>query len=206
CNEGLTIVAGSANRGGGPEITQLEQFFFGAARPCAADTPPMAPGVRINAGGEELVGKDGRLWQSDRYVSGGQTYTGAGVVGNTEDSDLYLSERFGEFSYAVPVDNGCYQIELHFAEIYWTEPNKRLFDVVIEGETVLQNYDIFAAAGGQYRAVVERREAEVADGTLTIAFQSVVENAKVSAVAVTPLDCVEPPVDYSVYLPLVLRG
>ncbi|MCA9997642.1 MAG: malectin, partial [Anaerolineales bacterium] len=189
-----------------PEMTQLEQFFFGAARPCAADTPPMAPGVRVNAGGGDLVGKDGRLWQSDRYFAGGQTYVGAGVVGNSEDDELYLSERYGAFSYEVPVSNGCYQIELHFAEIYWAEPNKRLFDVAIEGETVLQNYDIFAAAGGQYRAVVERQQAEVADGTLNIVFQPVVENAKVSAVAVMPLGCVEPPVGYSVYLPLVLRG
>lgn len=206
CNEGLTIVAGSANRGGGPEMTQLEQFFFGAARPCATDTPPMAPGVRVNAGGGDLVGKDGRLWQSDRYFSGGQTYVGAGVVGNSEDDELYLSERYGAFSYEVPVSNGCYQIELHFAEIFWAEPDKRLFDVAIEGETVLQNYDIFAAAGGQYRAVVERQQVEVVDGTLNIAFHSVLENAKVSAVAVMPLGCVEPPVGYSVYLPLVLRG
>lgn len=205
CNEGLYVVAGSANRGGGPEMTQLEQFFFGAARPCAADTPPVLPGVRINAGDGEVVGKDGRLWQSDRYFSGGQPYVGSGVVGNTEDGELYLSERYGSFSYDLPVSNGCYQIELHFAEIYWTEAGKRLFDVHIEGETVVQNYDIFATAGGQYRAVVERREAEVADEVLNLVFQPVVENAKVSAIAVTPLGCAKPPVNYSVYLPLVLR-
>jgi N-acetylneuraminic acid mutarotase len=204
CNEGLYIVAGSANRGGGPEITQLEQFFFGEARPCVAETRPSAPGVRINAGGGELLGKDGRLWQADSYFSGGSAYTGAGVVGNTEDSDLYLSERFGEFSYDVAVSSGCYQIELHFAEIFWAEPNKRLFNVLIEGEMVLQNYDIYATAGSQYRAVVERKQAEVTDGTLNFAFQSVVENAKVSAIAITPLaDCDVP--NQAVYLPLVLR-
>jgi hypothetical protein len=46
-------------------------------------------------------------------------------------------------------------VRLHFAESAWTALGQRLFDVSINGTTVLSNLDIYATAGGQFKAVIE---------------------------------------------------
>jgi hypothetical protein len=43
-------------------------------------------------------------------------------------------------------------VTLKFSENYWTATGKRLFKVILNGTTVLSNFDIFADAGGQYIA------------------------------------------------------
>ena len=61
----------------------------------------------------------------------------------------------------IPITNGTYNVKLHFAEIYWgaAEPNgdptgggtgSRVFDVDIEGQVVLNDYDIFEEVGVSY--------------------------------------------------------
>jgi Malectin domain len=44
-------------------------------------------------------------------------------------------------------------VTLYFVEHYWTGPGKRVFNVIINGQEVLTDFDIFADAGGQYIAV-----------------------------------------------------
>ena len=58
------------------------------------------------------------------------------------------------FGFAVPVQNGPYTVRLHFAELNKTAANTRMFDVRLEGATVLTNFDVFAAAGGIDKAIV----------------------------------------------------
>ena len=58
----------------------------------------------------------------------------------------------------------------------------RVFDVVIEGTTVLHDFDIFAAAGGKDVALDRSFQASVTDGTLNLLFSNVVENPIVSAI------------------------
>jgi hypothetical protein len=45
-------------------------------------------------------------------------------------------------------------VRLHFAEIYYTAPGQRVFDVSINGATVLTNFDKVAAAGAANAAIV----------------------------------------------------
>ena len=47
-------------------------------------------------------------------------------------------------------------VRLHFAELDDTEPGKRVFDVKIQGKTVLEDFDVVKAAGGSRRAVVKQ--------------------------------------------------
>ncbi len=42
---------------------------------------------------------------------------------------------------------------LKFAEPVWSAKGKRVFNVTINGTKVLSNFDIFAAAGGEFKAV-----------------------------------------------------
>jgi hypothetical protein len=62
-------------------------------------------------------------------------------------------------------------VVLHFAEIFQTAINKRVFDVSIENVKVLDNYDIYKKVGG-FTATTETFTTTVSDGTLTINFSA----------------------------------
>src|SRR6266536_2253956 len=70
------------------------------------------------------------------------------------------------FEYRFDVANGTYQVTLRFAEIYPNNSaaNRRVFNVSIENAQVLQNFDIFVAAGGANIATDRIFNATVADG------------------------------------------
>lgn len=60
-----------------------------------------------------------RNWSEDILFTGGSTYSISNVaVANTVDDPIYQSERVGEFSYAIPVPVGTYEIVIHLAELY----------------------------------------------------------------------------------------
>jgi Malectin domain len=74
--------------------------------------------ILINCGGSRYNSTDGRQWSADRYASGGLTYVGSSsnIIG-TDDDRIYWSERYGTFTYNIPVPLGNYEVVLHFAEI-----------------------------------------------------------------------------------------
>lgn len=143
--------------------------------------------VRVNAGGPVYSSSSGS-WSADTYYSSGNTYfvSGTTAISGTSDPTLYQTERWGNFSYAIPVSNGSYTVKLYFAEIYATGANQRKFNVTAEGTQILTNYDIFADAGGANKAVVKSFPVTVNDGQLNLNFISVVTNSKVSAIEVIP--------------------
>jgi hypothetical protein len=74
---------------------------------------------------------------------------------------------------------------LHFAEEYWTTAGSRIFNVLIDGTQVLTNFDIFATAGGEYKAVVEQfTEVAPTNGTFTIQFVTVKDNAQINGIEI----------------------
>ncbi|TCJ13498.1 T9SS type A sorting domain-containing protein, partial [Flaviaesturariibacter flavus] len=151
---------------------------------------PVTTFYRINAGGAQVTNSIG-VFAADNYFtpSPGNRYSTTSAIANTTDDAIYQSERWGNnFSYAFPVSNGQYKVVLHFAEIYWTAANSRVFDVTIEGVRVLDNYDIFAKVGA-FAATTETFTVNVTDGVLNIGFSSLTaaggkDNAKVSAIEI----------------------
>src|SRR5580704_18309107 len=105
----------------------------------------LATRLRIHAGGAAYTDVAGRMWTPDAAFSGGFTFTTAASISGTADGALYRSERYGNFSYNIPVPNGSYTVSLLFAEIYWTSAGKRVFDVNVEGKPAIHALDIFAA-------------------------------------------------------------
>jgi len=76
-------------------------------------------------------------------------------------------------------------VRLHLAEIYFTASGQRTFNVVINGTTVLTNYDIYAATGARYKAVVREFTATAdSQGRIVINFNSVINNAKSSGIEI----------------------
>jgi hypothetical protein len=75
-------------------------------------------------------------------------------------------------------------VTLKFAEIYWTQVGQRVFNVLAQGKKVVSNLDLVAKVGPNAAYDVTRR-VYVTNGQLTLTFQSVVDNAKVSAILIT---------------------
>lgn len=130
----------------------------------ALEIVPGIPGrllpIRLVAREGSYTDRAGRVWSPDRYFFHGRLASHKGPVQNTSDPDLYASERFGNFDYAIPVAPGKYGVTLHFAETYFGEPNagfggigSRIFDVYCNGVALLRNFDLFKEAGGANRAL-----------------------------------------------------
>ena len=146
--------------------------------------------LSINAGGGEVSYED-QKWSSDQFAKGGQTYSNAVAIAGTDNDKIYQTERYGSFNYEIPLANGTYSVNLHFAEIHFGVKKdggvgSRVFNVNVEnGQGSLQNYDIIKRAGGSAKAVVESiKEVKVDDGFLTITLSAVKENPKISAIEI----------------------
>jgi hypothetical protein len=142
--------------------------------------------VCVNAGGPAYVSQAmGKTYEADTGAAEGATYIAPNPVNGTNDSPLYQSERYGTaFNYVFNVPNGSYTLKLHFAEVYWTAVGQRVFNVDAQGVRLLENYDIVADAGAANTPVVKTYTVNVTDGTLTIAFTTLVDAAKVSGIEV----------------------
>ena len=133
--------------------------------------------VRINAGGPAMT-FNGEFFSADAAFTGGKTYTN----GQARVPQLYRTERSAgppfTFSYNVPVEDGNYRVRLHFAEIYQGAQGggsggvgSRIFDVTLEDELVLDNFDIFAAVGAETPTIREY-VVSVTDGEVNVFFDS----------------------------------
>jgi hypothetical protein len=109
---------------------------------------------------------------------------------DSPDPDLFSGERYGHFTYAIPVDvRGTYTLTLHFAESYFTSAASgtrgRIFKVMCNGQTLLDNFDIFREAGSLHEVAKTFRHLKPsAQGKLNLTFEPVVNNATISGIEV----------------------
>jgi hypothetical protein len=154
-------------------------------------------GTRINSGDGAYTASDGRIFAADSLFSGGSTHSGPNVVTGTPDPVLYQNERWGQFTYNVPVANGTYTVTFHFVELYYGLVvagdcvGKRVFgmDVVnTPASPDIANLDICAEAGGPTRALVKTvTGVQVTNGTLSIkSSYGPADDPEVAAIEVTP--------------------
>jgi hypothetical protein len=142
--------------------------------------------VAVNSGGPSYLGNDGVQYVSDigaYFCIGGSTYQTQGAISGTQDGQLYQTERYGDFSYRLPVDDGNYEVTLKFAEIYLDVSDTRVFDVKIENAAVLSGLDIFALAGKNSAYDITLPVA-INDSILDVVMVPVKENPKLSALVV----------------------
>src|SRR5262249_25874284 len=130
---------------------------------------------------------------ADGFFSGGSTNSvthaiDTSGVTNPAPQSVYQTWRYGNFTYTIPnlSPGATYTVRLDFSENIATAAGQRVFNVAINGTQVLTNFDIFAAAGGQYIAIA-RTFTAVADSTgkITIKFTTVVGNARVNGIEIT---------------------
>ena len=150
------------------------------------------PVYRINAGGGQVTNSIG-VFAADQFYTPtpGNTSSSSTPIAGTTDDAIYQTERYGAagtINYAFPVANGQYTVVLHFAEIYFAANGNRVFDVSLEGNRVLDQYDIFRKVGAN-TATTESFVVNVTDGVLNIYFSSLavdggVNSPKVSAIEI----------------------
>ncbi len=143
-------------------------------------TPGALPTIRVNVGGPQYVSGSGKTFLADQVYSAGSfgylTYsdlrTTISPITNTGDPALYQDARGDDpFNYRFDVPNGSYDVLLHFAEIQDDEAMKRVMDVTIENNLVIDELDVWAAAGGRYIAYTRLLSSiAVLDGQLNIDF------------------------------------
>lgn len=139
--------------------------------------------LAINAGGGTHVDSSGVTYQSDTYFKGGSTYATTQTIDCSLDGPLYQTERFGSFSYHLPLPAGDYMLTLRLAEIFCTRPGERVFDIWVEGRMAAEALDLVRSAGPltRYDLLVPVR---VTDGSLDIQFTAMANQPKLSAILV----------------------
>jgi beta-galactosidase len=104
----------------------------------------------------------------------------------TNDPELYKYFRRGEFSYVIPLADGSYELTLGFIEPDEDiEVGDRVFDVLANGEPLIQDLDIVDEAGGDREVITETFTVDVSGGQLVLDFTpSEGEEALVSTIKV----------------------
>jgi hypothetical protein len=103
-------------------------------------------------------------------------------ISNTWDDAIYTRERYGDFGYSFDIADGTYDVTLHFCEMYRTGPGQRIFDVLIEGQIVLDDLDIFSEVGANAALKKSFAGVVVRDGQLNIDFTQQVENPEINGI------------------------
>ena len=156
--------------------------------------------VRIVARDVPYYSNDSRWWSPDAYFKGGQLSSNQDPAQGTDDPEFYETERWGHFSYAIPVPPGKYTVTLHFIEHHAgpetatvpqngepTSPQERVFNVFCNGKTILSKLNIMDEVGENKPLVRKIKGLEPnAQGKLLLEFVPVTRYATVSAIEVVP--------------------
>ncbi len=155
--------------------------------PTPTPTPIPAGGIQINAGGLTVA-----PFVADTDSAGGATAATSHAIDtsgvtNPAPMAVYQSNRYGNFTYTIPglTANASYTVRLHFAEEYWTAAGQRVFNVSLNGQQVLTNFDILGTAGAANKAVVEQFTSTAdSTGKITLQFTTVKDNAQVNGIEI----------------------
>ncbi len=179
---------------------KLHLAFSREAGPALLNALAILPGtphcllpVRLVTQSAAVIDRNGKIWQPENYNFGGQSSYKRSVVTGTENPELYSMERFGHFDYAIPVAlQSKYTLTLHFAELYFGSPSSgvggvgsRVFRVMGNGVSLLENFDIFKHAGSLHAVVKTFRHIRpTAQGKMNVTFEPIKNYATVSAIEV----------------------
>lgn len=152
-----------------------------------ASTTPPSNGIRINAGGGDHAAANGELFETDKHFSSTSSAISSNhSISGTSDPTLYQTHRSGQaFGYTIPIENGSYEVRLHFANLNPKSVGDAVFDIDIEqGTAIQQAYDIAAYVPDLVATQLTFPGITVSDGYMTIDFLASAGFAKVSAIEI----------------------
>jgi len=155
--------------------------------------------VRLLARETPYYSNDSHWWSPDNYFEGGQMAAYTAPVAGTDDPELYETERWGNFSYAIPVTPGKYSVNLYFAVRHgnWDQSAAssedartavgHIFDIFCNGNALVKNFNLPKEA--HQTDIVIRRFTGLepnAQGKLLLSFVPVEGYATVTGIEVLP--------------------
>lgn len=151
-----------------------------------SDEPSLV--VAINSGSALAAILDGVRYEADQYARGGSAYNTPDTISGASQDALFQSERYGTYSYQIPVYEGSYTIHLHLAEIYHESAGLRSFNLSVEGNIELSQLDLYSQVGhdGAFSYIVE--DVRVTDGTLDISLEGLTDAGTMAGFAVYSAD------------------
>lgn len=171
---------------------------------------------RVNCGGPDYRDAFGNMWAADRHWEKGQPYGSTSwtddypgmpaffasqqrtfdPVAGTADSKLFQTFRYGmqKLKYEFAVPDGDYRVELYFNEPWYGEGGAmdcagwRMFDVALNGQTVLKNLDIWKETGYN-KALKKVVNVHITGGKLVVSFpQTTAGESVISAISISSLN------------------
>ena len=178
----LTIGSGITVRGSGGTLINGGGTLINQGTICADDSGGLVGGFVYDAG---FNGG----WSDPTSIS---SAIDASAVSNPAPQAVYQTFRYGNnFSYDLGglTPNADYTLQLDFAEGWYNAAGQQQFNVSIDGSQVLTHFDIYAAAGGEYKAVAETFTATTdANGQITVTFSDgPAGNAQINGIEVLSL-------------------
>ena len=175
---------GFTTEGGAPRVNAIEIL---------PGTPHKQLPIRLVMQRASFTDHTGQFWHPDDYYMNGHFSDQRHDVEESLDPELFSTERYGHFSYAIPVDaRDRYTLILHFVELYFGNQaggaggvGSRVFKVMCNGQTLLDNFDIYKEAGSLH--VLTKTFSHLkpsAQGKLNLTFEPIVNNATVSGIEV----------------------
>ncbi len=138
-----------------PTISAINITPTAGSNPVGA-VPGSLTNLSINSGGGAAV-----PFVADQNFNGGvvgatvTTAISTSGVTSPAPQAVYQSSRITPFTYVFTglQANATYNLRLHFAETYFTAANQRVFNVLVNGNTFLSNFDIVALAGANHALI-----------------------------------------------------
>ncbi len=149
--------------------------------------------IRLIMQPNSFIDHSGQIWRPDTYYLGGQPSIRRPAVAGTSDPDLYAMERYGHFTYAIPVAvDGTYALALHFAEFYFGPKasgiggvGSRRFNVMCNSVPLLEDFDIYREAGNLSAVTKTFHHLRPSpQGKLNLHFEPIANYANVTAIEV----------------------
>lgn len=120
-----------------------------------------APGRRVDVGGTGLIWyhEDGELRRHPSAVTAGEGIPWVAASAREVNGDTIVEDLI----------DTTYTVRLHFADLAQeVKAGQRVFDVIINGEKVLENFDIVADTGAPLRCTVRELSVDVDEGSMTV--------------------------------------
>ena len=118
-------------------------------------------------------------------ASGGQFAVFADhPIAGTEEDAVYQTVRYNVAAYRLPAANGRCRVTLQFCEPHYREAGKRVFNVRLQGRTVIEALDIFARAGADQALDFTFEDVAVTNGWVLVEFTPVTEFPSIAGLQV----------------------
>ncbi|KAK4551999.1 hypothetical protein RGQ29_032215, partial [Quercus rubra] len=174
CYQGSGIYSEFAIKCGGPQLTTSTQTLY------ERDNETLGPATYyVTNSNRWAVSNVGYFLGNTTFVPVETSLSNFTTFTNAFGSELYQTARLSASSlryYGLGLQNGNYTVYLQFAESAfpdnntWKSLGKRVFDVYIQGNRYLHDFDIRKEAGGSFKGIQRQFVVPVSENYLEIHF------------------------------------